>query len=332
MGRKAFSGKGGIDEIGKKIGNLGLLRAMGAYNWALKPCGSVFPYFCIVTIHDKGYVRARISFLEGWQTMHDYVRMRFEPDSGYYVSQTELPQFEVAYLRTGKIVATRHDPGCLPWYLTPRQEGLVRRMLWETYGVMLRIENDRSLVLKHADERALFARVETSPGVWRDAPMTIPEPPPYEERVPVPQDLLKRAQSLPVDKDWKVAVDLRYRQVDRRRAAARLLRHPGRGSGRKDAPDRRRRFRRHAERRAQDHLARRARADIGASCRAGAAPGGDTCRFGAFVPFSAPAVPGIAGQAFETEVHPGPGRTFQGVGISSLRLEKQWKTATKRDR
>ena len=210
MGRKAFSGKGGIDEIGKKIGNLGLLRAMGAYNWALKPCGSVFPYFCIVTIHDKGYVRARISFLEGWQTMHDYVRMRFEPDSGYYVSQTELPQFEVAYLRTGKIVATRHDPGCLPWYLTPRQEGLVRRMLWETYGVMLRIENDRSLVLKHADERALFARVETSPGVWRDAPMTIPEPPPYEERVPVPQDLLKRAQSLPVDKDWKVAVDLRY--------------------------------------------------------------------------------------------------------------------------
>lgn len=209
MGR-ALSGKGGIAEIGKKIGSLDLLHVMAAYNWALKPYGSVFPYFCIVTLQDKGYVRARISFLEGWQTMHDYVRMRFEPDFGYYVSQTELPQFEVAYLRTGKIVATRHDPGYLPWYLTPRQEELVRRMLWETYGVMLRIENDRSLVLKHADERALFARVETSPGVWQDAPMTIPEPPPYEERVPVPPDLLKRAQGLPVDRNWRVAVDLRY--------------------------------------------------------------------------------------------------------------------------
>ena len=206
----ALSDKDGIVEIARKISSLNLMDVMAAYNWALKPYGSVFPYFCTVSLQSKGFVRARFAFLEGWQTMHDYVRMRFEPDYGYYLTPSELPQFEVAYMRSGKIAAARHDPGYLPWFLTPKQEDLVRRMLWEAYGVMLRIENDRSLVLKHADERALFARVETSPGVWQDAPMTIPDPPPYEELVPVPQDLLKHAQSLPVDKSWKVAVDLRY--------------------------------------------------------------------------------------------------------------------------
>ncbi|HBJ59787.1 MAG TPA: hypothetical protein DDY72_04975 [Verrucomicrobia bacterium] len=211
MNNSTLSDKDAIIDIARKMDRLDLWKLTAAFNWAIKPYGSPFPYFCTTMLSDTSPVRVRFVLLEGWQTMHDFVRMRMDPEFGYYISWIELPQFEIAYARKDDlIVPSRHNPGYLPWFLTPKQEGLVRRMLWEAYGVMLRLEGDHTLVLKHAEDRALFARVETAPGVWQDEPLEIPEPPPYEERVPVPLDLIVQAKSLPIRPDLKVAVDLRF--------------------------------------------------------------------------------------------------------------------------
>lgn len=198
-----------ILSIARKIDQLNLWDMAEANNWALKPRGSVFPYFCMSLQESDSPVCVRLLLLEGWQTMHDWVSLRLDPDYGIYLSWVELPGFEVTYMQSGDILITRHDPGYFPWYLKPEHEELLKRMLWEIYGVMLRQEADRALPLKYAEERSLFSRIEVAPNVWEDAPLAIPKPPPYVEKVDIPAVLIKRAKTLPVDKKLKVAIDLR---------------------------------------------------------------------------------------------------------------------------
>ena len=72
---------------------------------------------------------------------------------------------------------------------------------------MLRVEADRKLPLKFVDDRAVFARVEKSPGEWSDEPLVIPDPPPHIEKISFDKGDIRAAQDLPIATDDSIELD-----------------------------------------------------------------------------------------------------------------------------
>ena len=189
------------EEIGAKMDALGLWGILEPFNFGVKPRGTVFPYFCTVLKGEKKPVKVRFLMLEGWQTLHDYVRTRVDRNFGIYSTPVEMPHLELVILETGEMKLFRHDTGYMPLEANESQRALASRILWEAFGVLLRIEADKKLPLRFAEEKAIFARVETAPETWEDRPLVIPDPPPYAEKVSFPKADLKAAQDLPFAKD-----------------------------------------------------------------------------------------------------------------------------------
>ena len=196
-----------VEEIGAKMDALGLWELLAPYNWAVKPKGTAFPYFCSVFKGDGKLVKVRFMMLEGWQTLHDYVHVRVDRNFGFYSSPMEMPQLELVVTVAGEIKLFRHDPGYMPQEANDAQRSLARKILWEAYGVMMRVESDRALPMKFASERSIFARVENAAGKWEDVPLEIPPPRAYVEKVTLGKSDISRAQDLPVVAGESLAVD-----------------------------------------------------------------------------------------------------------------------------
>ena len=187
---------------------LDLWDVLAPYKFAVKPRGTAFPYFCSVAKGDKDSpVKARLLMLEGWQTLHDFVRTRIDHDFGFYSSPLEFPRFELVVTTSGRALAFRYDAGFMPQPVPEDRRDLVAKILWEAFGVFLRVESDRALPLRFADGRALFARVEGADGTWADEPLEIPDPPPHKETVSLSKDLVKAAQDLPFVADDALELD-----------------------------------------------------------------------------------------------------------------------------
>lgn len=195
------------EELGARMDALGVWSLLEPYNFAVKPRGTVFPYFCTVLKGERAPVKVRFLMLEGWQTLHDFVRTRFDANFGFYSTPAEMPHLELVVVENGAPALFRHDPGYMPRPPTDAQRALAERILWEAFGVMLRVESDNKLPLKFADERAIFARVERSPGEWVDEPLVIPSPPPHVEKVSFQKEDVRRAKDLPFAADDAIEVD-----------------------------------------------------------------------------------------------------------------------------
>ena len=195
------------EEIGARMDALGIWELLEPCNFAVKPRGTVFPYFCTVLKGERKPVKVRFLMLEGWQTLHDFVRTRYDNNFGFYSTPAEMPHLELVVVEGGAPALFRHDPGYMPQPATDAQRALAERILWEAFGVMLRVESDRGLPLKFAGERAIFARVEKEVGVWADEPLVIPDPPPHVEKISFPTVDVKKAKDLPFIPDDAIEVD-----------------------------------------------------------------------------------------------------------------------------
>jgi len=198
-----------VEEIGEKMDGLGLWDLLGPYNWAVRPRGTVFPYFCTVLKGDAAPVKVRFLMLEGWQTLHDFVHTRVDRNYGYCTSPIELPHYELVVLADGAKKLFRHDAGYLPVEASEAQRAFVAKILWEAFGVMLRVESDRNLPMKFADDQAIFGRVERPDGTWADEPLVIPPPRPQVEKVSFPKDLVRKAVDLPLASADALELDFR---------------------------------------------------------------------------------------------------------------------------
>jgi hypothetical protein len=196
-------------EIGAKMKELGLWEDVMSGNWAIRPTGTVFPYFCTVIRGDGKIVDYRFLMLEGWQTFHDYLRTNIDHSFGFYSTPMEMPHYELVFATDGVIAAFRHDPGFVPRALSDNEKIITEKILWESYGVMLRLESERNLLMKFADEKAMFSRVENSKGEWADAPLSIPPPPPHIEKIAFPKETVRQAKDIQFDKDYSLSVDFR---------------------------------------------------------------------------------------------------------------------------
>lgn len=196
-------------EIGRKMDALGLWSRIAPYNWAVKPRGTVFPYFCCVLPGDRKPVKVRFLMLEGWQTLHDFIRTRVDLNFGVYSSPIEFPHFELVVLDSGEMKVFRHDAGYMPREISAQQEAFVARIMWEAYGVMLRLESEPKLPIRYVADKAMFARYEVSDGVWEDRPLKIPDPPAYVEKISFDKTDLARAKDIPFLRSRVMNVDFR---------------------------------------------------------------------------------------------------------------------------
>ena len=198
-----------VEEIGRKMDALGLWGLLSKFNFAVRPRGTVLPYFCTALKEDGSPVKVRFLMLEGWQTLHDFVRVRVDGSFGYYTSPMEMPHLELVVAENGEMRLFRHDPGYMPLEAKEPWVSLAVKILWEAYGVMLRLESDAQLPLCYAEQKAVFARVEQPDGSWTDEPLVIPDPPPYAERIVIPKELAKQVKDLPLVQDDVLIVDFR---------------------------------------------------------------------------------------------------------------------------
>jgi hypothetical protein len=196
-----------VAEIGKKMDALGLWDLLEPFNFAVKPRGTVFPYFCTVFKDRNPRIKMRFLMLEGWQTLHDFVRTRCDNSFGFYSTPSEMPHFELVVFSDSEAKLFRHDTGYQPREVEGPSLELALKILWEAYGVMLRVEVDNKLPLKFADSRAIFARVERAPLEWSDEPLVIPDPPPHVEKISFPKADLRAAKDIPIDANEAVEVD-----------------------------------------------------------------------------------------------------------------------------
>ena len=198
------------EEIGRMMDALDCWQAALPYNWAVCPKGTVFPYFCTLLKGDRPEVKIRLLLLEGWQTFHDYVRTRLDANFGVYSTPMELPHFELVVLAKEPPRVFRHDPGYIPRALTDPERVIAAKVLWETYGFLMRVEeSEPRLAMKFGDTQSMFARVEGADGSWSDAPLAVPPPPQYVERISFPKADIAKAKDLPLATEESVEVDFR---------------------------------------------------------------------------------------------------------------------------
>ena len=200
-----------IDEIARKIDALGVWKKLSSWNWAVKPRNSVFTYFCTILPGDGKPLKARLLMLEGPRTMQDFLAVRQNRDFGCISSPMELPHFELVVSEDKRIIV-RYDVAYLPREAEPSRLSIVRDVLWESFGLMMRFEADETLPLRYADEGALFARVEEGDGCWHDKPITLNTVCSVTEKISFDVKMLKKAEDLPIIKDEVWAVDFRMNE------------------------------------------------------------------------------------------------------------------------
>lgn len=197
------------EEIGAKMNDLSLWEEVMSGNWAVRPAGTVFPYFCTAMRGDGKVVSVRFLMLEGWQTFHDYLRTNIDHSFGFYSTPMEMPHFELVTAADGSVAVFRHDPGYVPRMLTEREKDIAGKILWESYGIMLRLETERNLLMKFADGKAMFSRAENAQGEWSDSPLPVSPAPAYVEKITFLKETMRKAKDIQFDKDCSFSVDFR---------------------------------------------------------------------------------------------------------------------------
>lgn len=198
-----------VEQIGTKMDALGVWDRLYGCHWALKPRGSAFPYFCAVLPGEKPPVKVRVLLLDGWQTFHDFLRTRVDRFFGFYSSPMELPHYELVFLTDGKSKLFRHDPCYMPLEANADQLAVCTKMLWEMYGVMMRIESDPRVPMMFAADQAIFSRVEDKVGTWADHPLALIQPRPHVEKIAFSKDDLAKAKDRPFAQEEVLSVDFR---------------------------------------------------------------------------------------------------------------------------
>ena len=186
-----------LEEIGKKIASLNLWNAAAPFNWAVKPRGVAFPYFCSL-LKPNQLVAGHLVLLDGWQTFHDFIMTRCDNSFGFYSSPAEFPHYAMIATKDGKVAFFRNDTGFLPRVEFSEHEiAVLCKILWEVYGVMMRFESEPNLAMKYSEDNAIFSRVEAADGTWSDQPLPIIQPRVHVERVALRKDDLTAAKELP---------------------------------------------------------------------------------------------------------------------------------------
>ena len=200
-------------EIAAAIAELNVWDKVSAHNWALVPQMSEEPY--IVTVgpekdRDKGPVVGRLLLLPGLENFRNFAITRRVPEFGVWMSPLEFRHWEVIAVKKGPAEIFGYVPGYVPQPPTAADQAFLAPLLYESLGVLMRVEEDPKLPLKYFEkEHALFARKEVVEGLWQDGPLRMPpdEEVKFVERVQLDNAKCQLAAKLPVVAEEKWEVD-----------------------------------------------------------------------------------------------------------------------------
>lgn len=196
-----------LKALAAKVDSLGMWDVMSKYNWAVKPHGTALPYFCVVVkIKQPDIAKWRFAMFKGWQTFQDFLRFRVDESMGYYLTPMEMSHYELLVYSDGTPPRVfRHEPGYVPVEVSQEQDvKIATKVLWQMYGMMLRVESESDFAVKYSQEKAVFSRIEVEEGQWVDAPLVIPDPVPIKEEVVLAKEMIDKAKDLPMRHESKL--------------------------------------------------------------------------------------------------------------------------------
>lgn len=188
-------------EIFRAIVELKAWERAAKHNWALVTQASDLPYVASVLLEQPpSPVVARLMLFPGLPAFRDYVISRQVPDYGVCMSPLDIPHFEAVEARNGKLELFCYDAGYVPQPPNPAQQAFYAAMLYECYGIMMRMEEKPDLPLAYFKQQAMFARKEILPDNWIDGPLKLPQDGVVQsqERISLKKTDCAKAKEMPV--------------------------------------------------------------------------------------------------------------------------------------
>jgi hypothetical protein len=196
--------------IAQAIVALGNWETACKHNWALVPQTSEHPYLVMAVVerNEKSPVAARLMLFPGFTALRDFLLARRVADFGVGTSPMEYSRYELAAARDGRAELIVYEAGFVPRKPTQAETAFLAPLLYECYGVMLRLDADADLPRTYSKKNALFARKELSENVWIDGPLKVPDEnaDPYTEKVALDRAKCEKVRSLlfaPAE-EWEV--------------------------------------------------------------------------------------------------------------------------------
>ena len=200
-----------VNEIAKAIAALNLWEKASAHNWALVPQTSELPYLVTAGPENKkgSPVLGRLHLFPGFVPFRDFMLSRKIKDFGVGMSPMDFDHFEMVSAKGGVTELFVYEPGFVPRALTDAEREFLAPLLYECYGLMMRLEENPDLPLAYLKENAIFARKEISENVWIDGPLKLPDERqnPYTEQVSLSKAKCAAAAKLPTASAEKWELD-----------------------------------------------------------------------------------------------------------------------------
>ena len=189
-------------ELIRAIAEMNPWERAARHNWALLPQTSEEP-FIVTFLPEKdrpGPVVGRLLLFPGFALFRDYLISRQVPDFGVGMSPVDFRHYEAVALKDGGVELFSYEPGFVPLPPGSEDRKVLAPLLFECYGMLLRLEEKPDLPLAYVEQKAMFARKEVVDGVWIDGPFILPAEEVVQqlERVELAKEACAKAKALPV--------------------------------------------------------------------------------------------------------------------------------------
>jgi len=214
--------KRNIDEIARAITALNLWKKSSRYNWALVSELFEKPLVAVVNPTPSGPIVGRIMLFNGFVAHRDFLIFRQNPDLSFATSPVDFDHYEVIGLKDGSSEIYDYRPGFVPVHPDEDTRALLAPVIYECYGLMLRMDEDPELPLMYKEDGAMFSRKEGLDGKWHDAPLKPPnlDTVTWTERIDLDRAKCAKGGRLDMSPDESWEVDFvqmpLYRTDDRR--------------------------------------------------------------------------------------------------------------------
>ena len=205
--------KNNIDEVAKAIAALKVWKKASKYNWALVSELFDKPLIAAVNPTPNGPIVGRLMLFNGFAAHRDFLIFRQNPDLSFATSPIDFDHYEVIGLKDGSVEIYDYRPGFIPAHPDAETRALLAPVIYECYGLMLRIDEDPELPALYIKDQALFSRKEGLDGKWHDAPLRPPnlDTVTWTERVGL--DRVKCAQAVRLNMEPEEAWEVDFTQM-----------------------------------------------------------------------------------------------------------------------